>query len=93
MVCIKRLILDVLKPHRPNALDFARALADLGKDTKINLTVESVDEKTENVLVVVEGEDIDFTAIEEQINELGATVHSIDEVEVVGTSNGPNDTA
>ena len=31
MVAIKRLVLDVLKPHIPNSLDFAKALA-LGAD-------------------------------------------------------------
>lgn len=84
MTRIKRLILDVLKPHHPNALEFAAALADLGKETRIKLAVAAVDEKTESVIVTIEDEAIDFEAITQRITELGGSIHSIDEVEVIG---------
>ena len=29
MSAVKRIVLDVLKPHHPNVLDFARVIADL----------------------------------------------------------------
>lgn len=87
MTQIKKLVLDVLKPHHPNALEFATALADLGDGLCINVAVEEVDEKTESIIVLIEGENIDYDAIAERIKELGASVHSIDEVEVVGTKN------
>lgn len=83
MAKIKKLVLDVLKPHAPNVLDFAIALADLGDDWKINLRVEEIDEKTESIVVILEGADILFEAIAERVQEMGASVHSIDEVEVV----------
>lgn len=80
---IKRLVLDVLKPHHPNALEFTTALAEIGHGMTFNLQVDEIDEKTESVLLMVEAEHIDYEAVEKRIHELGASVHSIDEVEVV----------
>jgi hypothetical protein len=84
MTRIRRLVLDVLKPHQPNALDFAASLADLGTDYQVKLTVVEVDEKTESTILVIEGEDIQFQAISDMIEQMGASMHSIDEVEVEG---------
>lgn len=84
MTRIRRLVLDVLKPHQPNALDFAASLADLGTDYQVKLTVVEVDEKTETTILVIEGEDIQFQAISDMIEQMGASMHSIDEVEVEG---------
>lgn len=80
----RRLVLDVLKPHQPNALDFSSALADLGADYCVKLTVTEVDEKTESTIVTIEGSDINFETIITAIEKMGASVHSIDEVEVYG---------
>jgi hypothetical protein len=80
--CIKRIVLDVLKPHLPNALDFSQILAALGRDYRVHLTVIEVDEQTETLQVVVEGGAIDFEAVQASINDMGASIHSIDEVEV-----------
>ena len=67
MARIRKLVLDVLKPHHPNALTFATSLADLGTDYKVRLTVNEVDEKTETTTLVLEGQDIAFEAIIEAI--------------------------
>ncbi len=82
MVLVKRLVLDVLKPHQPNALEFSQALAKAGGDYRVCITVLEVDEKTETLKVVVEGNAIDFDAVQSGINDLGGSLHSIDEVEV-----------
>ncbi len=81
----RKLVLDVLKPHQPDALDFSSALADLGADYCVKLTVTEVDENTESTIVIIEGADIHFDIIKEAIEKMGASVHSIDEVEVYGT--------
>ena len=85
MTKTRRLVLDVLKPHQPNALDFSSALADLGADYRVKLTVTEVDKKTESTIVTIEGADINFENIKNAIEKMGASVHSIDEVEVYGT--------
>lgn len=82
MVSVKRVVLDVLKPHQPNALDFSRAIASIGENYSVHLTVLEMDEKTETLQIEVTGDAIDFEKIESIISELGGSLHSIDEVEV-----------
>ncbi len=85
MSSIKRIVLDVLKPHQPNALDFASAIADQNSGCRVIVTVTGVDEKTESTLVVVESEDIIYESIVRSISSLGGSVHSVDEVEVTSS--------
>ena len=82
MVYVKRMVLDVLKPHQPNVLEFSRAIAGTGADYSVHLTVLEMDDKTETLQIEVVGNAIDFEKIESTINELGGSLHSIDEVEV-----------
>ena len=83
MVLIKRLVLDVLKPHQPNNVDFAKAIAEKGNDYRVMFTVQEVDEKTETVVIVIEGHDLSYQTVLETINGLGGSLHSVDEVEVI----------
>jgi hypothetical protein len=86
MAKLKRLVLDVLKPRNPNIIEFAKALTALGDDYQVSLRVDEVDDKTESVILTVAGSDLDFEAIKGAINELGGSLHSIDEVEMGSTS-------
>jgi len=79
---VRRLVLDVLKPHKPNCLDFGKQLAGPGM-LRVTVTVIEKDDQTETAQVVVEGPDIDFEVLEKRIGEFGAALHSIDEVEVM----------
>ena len=81
-----RLVLDVLKPHLPNALDFATTLAELDPGYQVRITVTEVDKKTESTIIVIEGEDINYDNIKSEIEKMGASLHSIDEVEVAGST-------
>ena len=81
---VQRLVLDVLKPHQPNVLEFARAIAALGSGYRVEIRVVEVDEQTETLQVFIEGEALGFEAIDEAIGENGASLHSIDEVLVTG---------
>jgi uncharacterized protein len=82
MVSLKRVILDVLKPHQPNVLELGQAIAAVGQDYCVHVTVIEVDENTETVQIEVTGKAIDFEAIQATISEMGGSLHSIDEVEV-----------
>ncbi|MDF2177622.1 DUF211 domain-containing protein [Aliiglaciecola sp. CAU 1673] len=82
MPAVKRIVLDVLKPHEPNALDFSRRLAASGKDYRVYLMVLEVDEKTETLQVEVQGTDIQCDSLFSVIKEMGGSLHSIDEVDV-----------
>jgi hypothetical protein len=82
MVTIKRVMLDVLKPHQPNALEFSQAIASAGKDYRVCLTVLEMDEDTQTLQLEIEGSVIDFDAVEAAITSMGGSLHSIDQVEV-----------
>ncbi len=84
MASIKRIVLDVLKPHQPNALEFAKLIAELDENYNVKVTVEEVDEKTESIIMIIEADDIHFDGVAKTISNMGGSVHSIDEVEVVG---------
>jgi hypothetical protein len=82
MVNVKRLVLDVLKPHQPGALDFCQHIASLADDYQVCLTVDEVDENTQTLRLEIRGRSILLEPIEKAIAELGASLHSIDLVEV-----------
>jgi len=82
MVYVKRIVLDVLKPHQPNVLEFSQTIAKVGANYRVHLIVLEMDENTETIQIEVTGEAIDFEAIQAAIKDLGGSLHSIDEVEV-----------
>jgi hypothetical protein len=88
---IRRLTLDVLKPHHPNVVDFAHALSAKGADYAVTINVIEMDDKTETLEVVVEGADVNFDALVESIKELGGSLHSIDEVVTISADNDLQD--
>ena len=83
MASVQRLVLDVLKPHQPNALEFANAIAALGDGYRVEIRVIEVDDKTETLLVAIEGDGLDFERISSAISESNTSLHNIDEVSVV----------
>jgi hypothetical protein len=83
MIRIRKIVFDVLKPHRPTGLEFATALAEKSPGSVVNVNVDAMDQNTESVVVRVEGEHLDFDAISEAIIEMGGSIHSVDEVEVI----------
>ncbi|MGD2053938.1 MAG: DUF211 domain-containing protein [Gammaproteobacteria bacterium] len=82
MITVKRLMLDVLKPHEPNALEFTRAIAGVGPGYRVCLTVLEMDENTETLQLEVEAGAVDLDAVEAAIKSMGGSLHSIDQVEV-----------
>lgn len=80
MAGIKRLVLDVLKPHYPLTLDYATALSELKGISGVNLSLYEVDQQTENIKITIEGDELDYEKIKEVIEDMGAVIHSIDEI-------------
>lgn len=89
MVKVQRIVLDVLKPHSPNGLEFSIQLAEKCPGCRFNFKVAEVDEKTETVVIIVESDDIPFDNVSEAITSMGGSIHSIDEVEVSASDNSP----
>lgn len=77
---IKRLVLDVLKPHEPTMVEVASAIGDIKDVDGVNMSLYEVDQQTENVKITVEGSDIDYEIVLRTIENLGAVVHSVDEI-------------
>ena len=77
---IRRLVLDTLKPHEPNIIELAGHLSDLEGVASVNISIYEMDRMVENAKITIEGENISYRAVLEVIEELGGTVHSIDEV-------------
>lgn len=80
MVEIKRVVLDVLKPHDPSVLTFGERTATCDGVDGVNVVLLETDREVQNIKLTVEGQDLDFEAVEATIEELGGTIHSIDEV-------------
>lgn len=77
---IRRLVLDVLKPHHPSIVDLAHKLSTLEGVSGVNCTLEEVDQETESIKITIEGVAVDYEVVEQAISETGAVIHSIDSV-------------
>lgn len=80
MAKIRRLVLDVLKPHEPTIIELAGQLSALNGVEAVNISINEIDRKVENAKITIEGSDLDYEKVEQVIKENGGTVHSIDEV-------------
>ena len=79
-------MLDVLKPHEPSLPEFALFLADLKGVTKVDVNLIEMDEKTESLKVVLEGTGINFEELKQHMGDIGAVIHSVDQVIVEKTT-------
>ncbi|MBN2111204.1 MAG: DUF211 domain-containing protein [Methanosarcinaceae archaeon] len=80
MTGIRRLVLDVLKPHHPSIVEFSKILSVIDGVYGVNLSLYEVDQQTETVKITIEGENLDYEEIKDSIENLGAVIHSIDEI-------------
>ena len=85
MANIRRLVLDVLKPHSPGIVELSIKLADLPGVYGVDISLIEMDQKVENVKITCEGDSINYNKVEEIIKQNGASIHSLDKVSV-GTS-------
>ena len=80
MAPVRRLIVDVLKPHDPPLLEFTTRLGDVEGVGGVNASLIELDNEVQNVKLTFEGESLSFDAIEEAVERLGGAVHSVDQV-------------
>ncbi len=79
---IRRIVLDVLKPHEPPIHEVASRLVVLTGIDHVNVSLSEIDQSTETVKVAIDGSEISLDSIRKHLEELGAVIHSIDEVTV-----------
>jgi hypothetical protein len=77
---IRRLILDVLKPHRPSVVEVSEALSHLEGVEGVNIIMNEIDQQVENAKIIIVGNPLNFEEIKSKLKEFGATIHSVDEV-------------
>jgi len=77
---IRRIVLDTLKPMEPNIIEMAKKLSVVDGVSAVNISLVEIDLKVENAKITIEGEDINFEDVESLIQDMGASIHSIDEV-------------
>jgi len=92
---VKRIILDVLKPHAPSIIEVAEKLGGLEGISGVNISLEEVDAETDSIKITIEGNNINYEAVKNAITECGAVIHSIDGVsagiKIVDEVNTPQD--
>ncbi|MCP8307278.1 MAG: DUF211 domain-containing protein [archaeon] len=81
-VHIKRIVIDSLKPRETTILDLSKALCEVKGVDEVDITVTEVDVKTETIKLTVRGSDIGYEELTKVMNEHGATIRSLDEVNV-----------
>ncbi|QIB75663.1 DUF211 domain-containing protein [Halogeometricum borinquense] len=79
MADARRIVLDVLKPHDPPLRKFTEHIADAETVDAATGSLIELDQEVQNVKITVEGTALDYAAIEESIENLGGTVHSVDQ--------------
>lgn len=78
---IRRLVLDVDKAMaRPSLIEIARAIEAVQGVAGFNITVLEIDVETIGMEVTIEGECLNYQALQEAIEGTGAVVHSIDQL-------------
>ncbi len=77
---IRRLVLDVLKPHKPTIVELSKRVSVTKGVSGVNCSLDEVDQDTETIKITVEGEDIHFDDVVNAIESVGGVIHSIDSV-------------
>jgi hypothetical protein len=77
---IKRIVLDVLKPHEPPIQEFAKRLGAIPHVKSVDISTQEIDENTQTIRITVEGNEILYEEVDKKISELGATIRSVDKV-------------
>jgi len=83
MIEVTRLVLDILKPHHPTILEFAKGIAALCDDWSVTLNVVEMDDQTQTLEAIIEGSDINLEQITTTISDMGGSLHSVDSVQVI----------
>ena len=77
---IRRLVIDALKPMEPNIVELAKVISLRDGVSAVNISMVEIDLKVENAKITIEGDDISYEEIRDLIEDMGGSIHSIDEV-------------
>ena len=80
MAGLRRLVLDVLKPHEPSNVLLAVKLSEMENVDGVNLLLREMDQNTETLKITIVGDNLNFDKIRKVLEEFGAVIHSVDEI-------------
>ncbi|MCX6710268.1 MAG: DUF211 domain-containing protein [Candidatus Woesearchaeota archaeon] len=80
MGVIRRIVLDVLKPHEPTIEELASRLSDIEGTDGVDIVVYGIEKQVESIKITMEGSKINLAKARAIIEDFGANVHSIDKV-------------
>lgn len=75
----------MLKPHNPNIIVLSQRLSMLKGVSDATCTLAEIDQETESIKIIIEGQSIVYEEVKRVIEEIGGNIHSIDGV-VAGKS-------
>ena len=79
-MALRRIVIDVLIPHEPDILEYAQQLSEISGTTGVTIDVLENDERTKTIEITVQGESLVFPDIKKVIEDIGGSIHSIDQV-------------
>ncbi|MFW3145718.1 MAG: DUF211 domain-containing protein [Thermoplasmatota archaeon] len=95
MTNLRKIVLDVLKPHKPDIVEYSEKLSAIKHVSGVSIFLNEVDQETENIKVIVEGFNLNYVQIRKAIEEMAGSVHSIDAIyageEIVEEVDTPQD--
>jgi len=77
---IRRIVLDVLKAHSPPIVEIAERLSSIKGVSGVNILLDEVDQDTETIKITLGGPNIKVDMVYKALEEMGASVHSVDAV-------------
>jgi uncharacterized protein len=77
---IRRVVLDTLKPMEPTIVEMAKRLSVADGVASVNISIAEIDLKVENAKITLEGDNINYEVVRDVIQDMGGSIHSIDEV-------------
>ncbi|WP_227379844.1 DUF211 domain-containing protein [Haladaptatus halobius] len=80
MAPVKRLVIDVLKPHEPSTIEFAQHIAGTSNVAAVNATLIELDQEVKNLKLTLEGDEIEYDDVRASVKDAGGTIHSVDQV-------------
>jgi hypothetical protein len=77
---IRRLVVDVLIPNNMPIEELSLKVSELSGVDGVDILIQEVERKVQASRITIEGTNIDFNAVKEAFNQMGASLQSVDRV-------------
>lgn len=81
-VALNRVVVDALKSREVPIIDLSRALCEVKGIEQVEMQVMEVDADTETVKIVFKGDNVNYEAMVETMEQFGTVIRSIDEISI-----------